>query len=410
MVFKPGGEVGEKGGKGDVWERLRAEEGLLGVGLETMGSVWLVVQAVLPVLLFPPTTPPPPNQSLAATAATTPATTPAATTGEKDGDSKPARLRLRLEGGTFASFAPTTFYVKHVLVPVLRSVVGVPPGLEVRVEREGFSTGPRMRAGGDREGEGVGRVEIDVVPFAEGEGLDAFNMEDRGVVVKVGVCVAAHREVIGVVEEEARRALEEEIGKKGGFGGEKGEVGIEIEVRERIVTSSPSHLSLLVLAETSSGCVLARDCLWEKKVHLKPNAIRNTAETIARKVVGELVVEVTSGACVDEHMADQLVVFQALSKGKGNVKCAEEVSLHTKTARWVAESVLGGQVRFGEDGSYEGCGYRGIDDWGRRISKSTSEANADTEGTASTNAMAQRMIDSSEMEIGLISELERTKI
>jgi hypothetical protein len=38
-----------------------------------------------------------------------------------------------------------------------------------------------------------------------------------------------------------------------------------------------------------------------------------------------------SGACVDEHLQDQLIVFMALANGKSRVRTGE-LTLHTKTA------------------------------------------------------------------------------
>lgn len=373
-------EEEEEERKGDVWRKLESEEGWT-VEMQTMGSVWLVWQALMPVLLFPPDS----DRDLSA----------------RDGDGKGGegekrrrkRIRLRLRGGTFASFAPTTFYVRHVLIPTLRRVVGI-RGLSVDVIREGFSTGPKTR---DR-----GEAVIDVEPFALGECINAFSISDRGRIKRLGICIAAHEQVIGAVEAETRAALEEAI-RQGRFSGEKNlnlDVGedeeirteIKIDIQETLITSSPSHLSLLVFAETSSSYssssaragggggdrILARDCLWEKKVKapLNPQAIQSTARTLARKVVDDLASELEStngnAACVDEHMADQLVVFQALSQGKGRVDCGRGDSLHARTARWVARGMLGegeGRCWFAEedgDGGryeYEGSGYRGLSEW-----------------------------------------------
>jgi RNA 3'-terminal phosphate cyclase (ATP) len=56
--------------------------------------------------------------------------------------------------------------------------------------------------------------------------------------------------------------------------------------------------------------------------------------------------ECSSGAYVDEHMRDQLVVFQAFAGGRSRVfgGCtptgeSREASLHAKTARWVVEQM-----------------------------------------------------------------------
>lgn len=391
----------EKGDGDGAWDELRSEEGL-SVKLETMGSVYLVWQAVLPVLLFPP--PSLPSISSESNREIS----------EEDkectkGGKYQRRLRLRLHGGTFASFAPTTFYVRHVLIPTLSRVVGL-QGLALNVKKEGFSTGPRPR---DSGGSSVGEVVLDVTPFAPEESIKAFSLEERGEVVKLGICIAAHESLLPAVESATRTLLARAI-EEGRFGAksenangngncksrdedqEKEKKGdIEIETRETLTTPFPSHLSLLLLAETSTGCVLARDCLWDHKIPKtpSPSGIQETAHSIARKVVNELVNEVEKGGCVDEHMADQIVVFQALSGGEGKINYGYGVreggeeggrlSLHARTARWVGEQVLGKDRErergcwFEEEledlegcehggGAYRGVGYKGLGEWEER--------------------------------------------
>ena len=54
-------------------------------------------------------------------------------------------------------------------------------------------------------------------------------------------------------------------------------------------------------------------------------------------------------------MRDQLIIFQALAQGTGQIQDAEEPSLHARTAEWVAKEMLG--VRFDAEGNCEGVGY-----------------------------------------------------
>ena len=60
---------------------------------------------------------------------------------------------------------------------------------------------------------------------------------------------------------------------------------------------------------------------------------------------------------MDEYMQDQLVVFQALANDRANIESGKgDASLHTQTARWVAEKMLG--VHFNESGSCQGVSFR----------------------------------------------------
>ncbi|KAI4667122.1 uncharacterized protein J4E79_001806 [Alternaria viburni] len=68
--------------------------------------------------------------------------------------------------------------------------------------------------------------------------------------------------------------------------------------------------------------------------------------TIVKKISDDLLAEIEHGGCVDEYLRDQLVVFQALAKGRSQVyggkSDGESVkpSLHAKTAQWVAKEML----------------------------------------------------------------------
>ncbi|KAH9590201.1 hypothetical protein MS3_00002974 [Schistosoma haematobium] len=46
------------------------------------------------------------------------------------------------------------------------------------------------------------------------------------------------------------------------------------------------------------------------------------------------------GICCDDYMQDQLIVLMALAKGNSEIRCGP-LTLHTKTAIYVAEHLLG---------------------------------------------------------------------
>lgn len=106
---------------------------------------------------------------------------------------------------------------------------------------------------------------------------------------------------------------------------------------------------------------LARDWLYDKKI--SSSSLERTTEEMINRVTPALASEWRSGAFVDEYMRDQLVIFQALSRGRSEVFAGREkgglreASLHARTAEWVAREVLG--VRFGIEGRCEGVGVGG---------------------------------------------------
>ena len=55
-------------------------------------------------------------------------------------------------------------------------------------------------------------------------------------------------------------------------------------------------------------------------------------------------------ACVDEHAADQLIIFAALARGTSEL-LVEKPSLHAMTAMYVAETLLDARFNVEERGS-----------------------------------------------------------
>jgi len=113
------------------------------------------------------------------------------------------------------------------------------------------------------------------------------------------------------------------------------------------------RLYLLLVAETSDGHLLGRDLLYERKITSPLKAVSD----IVTRVSDEILEEISNGGCVDEYMQDQLVIFQALAKGESVVHAGtdREPSLHTRTARWIVESLLG--ISFSDEGSCEGVAF-----------------------------------------------------
>jgi RNA 3'-terminal phosphate cyclase (ATP) len=136
------------------------------------------------------------------------------------------------------------------------------------------------------------------------------------------------------------------------------------------------HIYLLLVAHTSDGFRLGRDKLYgvdgkgapirgkkggQSQKHKGQKSKRPSAEDLESRIeemmegcISDLLFELNNGdmRCLDTYMRDQVVVFQALGMvgtqrsktptaegGKDNNQ--EDVSLHTQTAVWVCEQMLG---------------------------------------------------------------------
>ncbi|XP_070563804.1 RNA 3'-terminal phosphate cyclase-like isoform X2 [Ptychodera flava] len=91
---------------------------------------------------------------------------------------------------------------------------------------------------------------------------------------------------------------------------------------------------IIVVAETSTGCLLAGSALGKKGV---------PAQQVGQDAADMLIRNLQYGGCVDEYLQDQLIIFMALANGKSQV-LSGPITLHTETAITVAEMLT--QARF----------------------------------------------------------------
>ncbi|KAL8809392.1 MAG: hypothetical protein Q9200_003459 [Gallowayella weberi] len=295
-----------------VWQEIYDGSRLVrretAIQLDSPGSVCLILQAILPYLLFH---------------------SPETAKTEVGQKVTGVPLRVTINGGTNVSKSPSVEYISQVLIPLLVDKVGIPP-ITTQLIKRGWSSG---RAD-------VGTVQFDLMPFASGSKLTEFHFTNRGEVTRMHVSILA-------ADAAARSTLRKKVIER--LLATRPEVEILFPVDED--TKNGTRLYLLVVAETSNGYRLGRDCLWERKSH------SSMLETVANAVTKDLEEELQRGGCIDEFMQDQLVVFQGLARGKSVVDSGKEMhaTLHTKTARWVAERLL--SLTFDERGGCEGCGF-----------------------------------------------------
>ena len=319
-----------------IWKDVRGSDGVYRrqsvISLTTPGSVFLILQAILPYLLFTPH----PAQ-------------PDADPDREQGDAICSRIVVK--GGTNVWNSLSFEYAQQVLLPILNGKLGLGP-IAMKLDKRGWSMGSKC----------IGQVTFDVTPLSAGCALNAFDLSDRGEVTKI------HVSIIAPSAEMIERIRECVIFKL-----EKNFDDAEIEFPVTDLSGHRARLYLLLVAETSNGYRLGRDWLFDRRVdQVKPQA---TIEALVGKVVQDLVYELSHGGCVDEFLQDQLTVFQALAKGASQI-VAGKPSLHTETTRWVSNKLLG--VTFDGDGHCEGVGLRSGQE-GLRGSQDTGELTATME-------------------------------
>ncbi len=233
-----------------------------------------------------------------------------------------APLAARISGGVFQDFAPSPFHLRHVLAPLLARMGAA---VEIRVVRPGYVPA------------GAGELELRVRPAPRG--LAPLELLDPGSLRRVrGIALSSHLAGRRVSERMAAACEERLV-----------DGGLTCAI-ERIddETASQPGAGLAVWAESSSGCLFGADCA---------GAPRRSSEAIGRRVAQALLEDLGSGATLDRHLADQLVLFAALARGTTRYRVPGD-SEHLRTNLWLAERFGARTRREGSQVEIEGLGLR----------------------------------------------------
>ena len=223
-------------------------------------------------------------------------------------------VQVELRGGVFQDFAPSPLHLQQVIAPQLARM-----GLEVNfsVDRPGYVP----------TGEGVFRV--DVAPAGQ---LAPLRLEAAGAAQRVwGMAFSSHladRHVSARMADAARQAL----ARKG--------IDATIDVVDDTSAAQPGA-AFGIFADLAGGARLGAD---------GAGAPRRPAERIGRRAAEELLDDLTGGATVNRHAADQLLIFTALAEGRSTYRAAA-ITGHVQSAAWLASLFLGAEVKLDEDGT-----------------------------------------------------------
>jgi RNA 3'-terminal phosphate cyclase (ATP) len=213
--------------------------------------------------------------------------------------------RFTLTGGLFQDFAPSAFHLQRVLIPLLRRM-----GAEVRLEirRPGYVP------------KGGGEIFLQIEPRREP--LEPLRMTEQGSVRKItGVSLSSHLEREEVSERMAGRCRE--LLRARGF-----------EAEFEILRDSEAYqkgAALMLLAETDRGCLIGSD---------RAGRPGRRSEVIAGFVVRTLLEDLDTGATVDRHLADQIILFAALADGTSSYRIPF-LTDHVRSNLWLVEKILG---------------------------------------------------------------------
>jgi len=284
------------------------------IDIGSAGSVGLALQAVLPFILFSP---------------------PAV----EEIDGRRPLVRLTITGGTNVSNSPSFEYISQVLLPTL-SRIGLPT-IEALLESRGWSTG----------GSNIGSAVFTIPTMKAGESLARVVLQSPVETVEADIC-PSRIEVTVIATQSVWETLQEQVPifLDRHFGKDFSKSSAKLKMTHQNSNHDKRDYLLFVATVVHDGQEnrLGSDFLLQGQ---KGNKLAAAIE----RAIASLAVDVRSGALVDSHMMDQLVVFQALAEGKSLVwrgvsegGATRESTLHAATAEWVGRSILGSRLSGGK--------------------------------------------------------------
>ncbi|XP_062869320.1 RNA 3'-terminal phosphate cyclase [Trichomycterus rosablanca] len=212
---------------------------------------------------------------------------------------------LCLKGGTNAEMAPQIDYTVKVFKPMAEKF-----GMH-------FVCDVRMRGYYPKGG---GEIVVRVNPVKE---LSPINMTERGNITKI----YGRAFVAGILpfklakdmSSAAVRTIRKEIK----------DLYINIQSLQEKDHACGNGNGIIIIAESSTGCIYAGSSLGKKGVYADKVGIE-AAEMLLRNI--------RHNGCVDEFLQDQLIIFMALAKGTSRMRTGP-ITCHTETAIHVAEQL-----------------------------------------------------------------------
>jgi len=221
--------------------------------------------------------------------------------------SAPEPVKIIFNGGaTDTFFSPTIDYFRYVFLKILKKIG---TKVEINILRRGYYP------------EGGAKVEVTIYPSK----LKNLNLTERGKLQKILV-ISGSSEFLKdkKVAERQLAGVREILGK------------LRLPIEEKVEyypTQCPG--SQICLAAEFENTIIGTDNLGK---------LGKRAEDVGKEAALELLREQKSEACLDKHLADQILPYLALSwpKGKSQITVSE-ITDHCKTNIWVIEKFIEGK-------------------------------------------------------------------
>jgi len=208
------------------------------------------------------------------------------------------------KGGTDVQHSPTINYMRCVFLPILKRM-----GLNIALEVRRYGYYPK----------GMGEVMLTVEPCRSLQPLRLDYFGETKAIKGVSVCTfLAERKVA----ERQAKAANDYLKKKGHMA--------DIQIINDRSNPMQKGSSLVLWAETDTGVILGADAIGE---------LRKTSEAVGGEAAEKLYAEIPSKPTVDVHLADMLIPYVSLAKGRSSY-LTRTISEHLETNIWLAEKTF----------------------------------------------------------------------
>lgn len=211
-------------------------------------------------------------------------------------------VNLEITGGTETKWAPPIQYVKYVTYPILN---GMGANLDLKIVKHGYYP------------KGGGKVIVESRPVKK---LEPMNRLERGEMKSIHIHSVCGSLPEHVAERQGKSALNT-------IHYHYADIKTSLSYKRVESLSRGSSVTCYSVCENS---ILGGNCLGELGVK---------AEIVGRKAAEDLIMSLKSRAALDEYMADQILIFLALAKGKSRVT-VEKITEHCRTNMRVIEEII----------------------------------------------------------------------
>jgi len=208
------------------------------------------------------------------------------------------------KGGTDTTHAPTINYMRYVLLPALKQM-----GVDASLTVQKYGYYPK----------GMGEATLTTKPNRE---LKPFQLEEFGKLKSIsGVSICTFLADRQVAERQAKSA-EHRLSQRG--------YNASVDVVNDQSNPFQKGSSIVLWAETEAGVIIGADAIGE---------LRKMSEAVGEEAAEKLLSELSVEPTVDVYLADMLIPYMALAKGK-SAFLVRTISEHIGANIWLMEKML----------------------------------------------------------------------